>query len=404
MTLIGQFKGVHLLCGVAALTLPLAVFAHKGVAVIYALAALAGLIAAARGALGTWRLPPALTLPLAGFVAWSALSAAWSPSAAASLYQTAILAAVAGGGLALAHVALGLDEAERRQVRRSLAGGFIAALALVTIEGLSGNVLMRMYDPEALVSAINNGAAALAVFFWPAMLALRTEMGWRPAAIVAVATLAALAITPSLSAAIGPLIGLTVIGVLWLWPRMLPGAFIALLGIGVLAAPFLPQFLPDPQRVMAKNDAVSFTVAPRIFIWQSAAERIAEKPLTGWGQNASRFFSRDADKVSLGITTIEPIPLHPHNGILQWWLELGAIGAAFGAAVLMALLAAIARLPSKVDRRGAAATLFTTLFVASISYGIWQGWWMGIYWFAAIFLVAIAEPAPADDDRSRRQA
>jgi O-antigen ligase len=393
-----------MLCLVAALTLPLAVFAHKGVAVLYALAALTGLIAVARGGLGTWRLPAALTLSLAGFIGWSALSAAWSPSAADSLYQTAVLAAFAGGGFALTHVALGLTKAGRQRVRRCLIGGFITALMLLSVESLSGNFLIHLYDPKALVSTINNGAAALTVFFWPAMLALRAEAGWRPAAFVAAATLAALATTPSLSAAIGPLIGLAVIAVLWLWPRMLPRTLIVLLGIGVFAAPFLPQFLPDPQHVMARNDAVSFTFAPRIFIWQNAAERIAEKPVTGWGQNSSRFFSGDQDKVRLGVTTIEPIPLHPHNAILQWWLELGAIGAAFGAAALMALLAAIARSPSKINRLGAAATLFTTLFVASISYGIWQGWWMGIYWFAAIILVAIAEPGRCDNNHIQRQA
>jgi O-antigen ligase len=404
LNLIGQIKVVNLLCAVAALILPLAVFAHKGVAVLFALAALAALVVAARGGLGTWQLPSALTLPLVGFVAWSALSAAWSLSPADSLYQTAVLAAVAGGGLALAHVALGFASAERRRVRRCLIGGFIAALVLVSIESLSGNFLIRLYDPQALTSIINNGAAALAVFFWPVMLALRAEAGWRPAAVVAIATLAALSTTPSLSAALGPLIGLAVIAVLWLWPKMMPRALIVLLGIGVFAAPFLPQFLPDPQRVIARNNAVGYTVAPRIFIWRNTAARIAEKPVTGWGLNSSRFFYGDQDKVSLGATTIEPIPLHPHNGILQWWLELGAIGAAFGAAVLMALLAAIARLPSKANRRGAAATLFTTLFIASISYGVWQGWWIGIYWFAAIFLVAIVEPGPAENDRGRRQA
>jgi hypothetical protein len=77
---------------------------------------------------------------------------------------------------------------------------------------------------------------------------------------------------------------------------------------------------------------------------------------------------------------------------------LGAVGALLCAAILGAALSAIARRLAGVDRAAAAATLFTALFVASVSYGIWQGWWMGVYWLAGILLVAITDgPSGADD-------
>ena len=85
----------------------------------------------------------------------------------------------------------------------------------------------------------------------------------------------------------------------------------------------------------------------RMGYWTYATARIAEHPLKGWGLDASRTFGA-------------AIGLHPHNGAIQAWLELGALGAA-----LMALAWALAFRRLARDDRSlvTAATAVTALVV-----------------------------------------
>src|SRR5207302_1546290 len=53
------------------------------------------------------------------------------------------------------------------------------------------------------------------------------------------------------------------------------------------------------------------------------------------------------------------MPLHPHDAILQWWLELGVVGAALGTAIFawVAWHAGFAGTLSRAGRAGARALL-----------------------------------------------
>ena len=81
----------------------------------------------------------------------------------------------------------------------------------------------------------------------------------------------------------------------------------------------------------------------RMLIWDFTAERIAERPLLGWGMEASRTVpggrgqpeaaALDRMRVTdpgqrrwFAEPHVQILPLHPHNGALQLWLELGAVG------------------------------------------------------------------------------
>jgi O-antigen ligase len=75
-----------------------------------------------------------------------------------------------------------------------------------------------------------------------------------------------------------------------------------------------------------------------------------------------------------------PVSLHPHNGPLQIWLELGAHGAVLAALVWWALFDLCAR-AARNDRPGGAAAggAATAYFViGALSFGVWQEWWLGL--------------------------
>ena len=92
----------------------------------------------------------------------------------------------------------------------------------------------------------------------------------------------------------------------------------------------------------------------------------------------------------------EPLPLHPHNAVLQVWLELGAVGALIGLGLLLAILRAIGRMLDNRLPRAAALGMFTSgLALASFSFGIWQSWWLSSILFSAAFLISTLQPAQA---------
>ena len=73
----------------------------------------------------------------------------------------------------------------------------------------------------------------------------------------------------------------------------------------------------------------------------------------------------------------ELIPLHPHNGVLEVWVELGVIGALGLSLVIWILMRGI---KNRVQDRASAAVLagastgYMTIGLAS--YSIWSSWWM----------------------------
>ena len=69
--------------------------------------------------------------------------------------------------------------------------------------------------------------------------------------------------------------------------------------------------------------------------------------------------------------------LHPHNGALQAWLELGVPGALLLAGCLYFLVTrAGATGAGRATAAATTATILAALSIGSLSYGLWQSWWL----------------------------
>lgn len=116
----------------------------------------------------------------------------------------------------------------------------------------------------------------------------------------------------------------------------------------------------------------------RVEIWQNTLVKIMEKPMLGHGMGSSPYLTAD--------NGTQLLQLHPHNGFLQIWVELGAIGAIFVSLILINLYNVISKIK---DNKLVLLSLMTfvgyfTFF--SVSYGIWQYWFIGSIWVALISL------------------
>ncbi len=395
--IVGPLHPARVLLLLAFLTPPLAVAVPRALAIVLPLAAL--LAAAGAWREGALRWPPRMPVILfAAFLAWSAVSTAWAVHPALVWSVWGQIAALGVAGLVLLGLARDVGDDARLPVGLALALGVVIALGLLSVELATGLVFEKslgelVYTRRPFhIFIFNRGAASLAILVWPAAYAVRLRFGRLAAAALVAATILIVAQFASMAAILGLAVGL----IAWLiaaW-RSRPAAIAlaAAIAVGAAAAPLLPR---TPAVVaLAERRDVSVSIYHRLEIWRFAAEAIAERPLLGWGLNAARDLPGGKKPSPSGHSRL---PLHPHNAFLQWWLELGVVGAALGTALLLVATGGAMRLDSGTDaasrwaRASALALVASGTLVAAVGYGIWQAWWMAALWIAAVLMAATAK-------------
>jgi len=396
----------HILGLAALLAIPVAVFAHKALAPLFAVTAVASL------GLMVWkrRAGPPLPRPFAGLLvlvlAWGLLSAAWSITPGDSAYLTLPLAAIFFGGLVLAAAALRLAGPARRVFEGALCIGVSAGFALLAVEVFSPIALTRLLNTAfwgrdiqvdyTYANYYKNGATVAAILLWPT-LAVLWRRGMRTLAAGLFGFAAFVILKGGSGAGVLGLAGgvgafaVTAVARTHAWK-----VFGVILVAGVLALPFAVRLIPPAYEVERALPLLPNSAFPRIFIWQSASDHVLERPVLGLGLDTARAISKSSDKMLFSWygkdkRQSEPIPLHTHNAVLQVWVELGAVGALLLLAVLFAIIRAIAmHVPAGAGRAACYATFFAAFAVANVSYGFWHNWWQGALWLAAVFAAGAA--------------
>ena len=378
---------------------PLAVLAPLGLAPLLTVAAVALLVAAPRRlrAAGTplWPLA-ALWLALAAF---ALLSATWSILPGHSLAEGARLLAIGIEGLIALAAARALTAADRGRVGAAIVIGAALGAGFLLFELATGAALARWvhgWSRSVIVndSRYDRGVTTLVLILWPAALALRR---WRIFQIVAAATVGfSVLIMTSAASLLALVVGLLGFAIALRAPRLVAGALAAALIVG---AALLPAAIPTYQRtVQIQHDApwIKISGIHRLLIWRFAAERIADRPLLGWGMDASRELpggKRDFGATLLGIKLgpgHDALPLHPHDALLQWRVELGIPGTILCLAIVVWALHRVGwRFGGGREAQAAALGWAATVTViALLSFGIWQEWWLSVIWLTASLLAA----------------
>ncbi|NQV83844.1 MAG: DUF1674 domain-containing protein [Rhodospirillales bacterium] len=404
----------HILGLTAVLFVPVGVFLSKGIAPLFAVAAVLCLV------LGLWRnravpliLGP-VTFALAALVFWALVSWFWSITPDETLKTGITLAATFLGGVVLFAVGATLGKSEKKVLQNGIILGGAIGFSLIAIEFASNawltqvmqkfihnRVTLNVYGD--LTNALNSGMAATALFFWPWAMVMRLRFTPKVSVPAICAGLGLIILTYADAVVLGFALGVVVFAAAIAWPRWALWGLGAVVVAGVLLAPKIPGLLPNPL-VSGPNLAwLTPSSAHRIVIWKNTVGHIEQKPVLGGGFDTARGLYSTKDRVQYtfpkeitGTTAFsvqyEPIPLHPHNAVLQVWLELGGVGALIGLGLLLSILRAIDRTIDSRPHRAAAVGMFTSsLFLSSISFGIWQSWWLSSILLSAAFLIAALE-------------
>jgi exopolysaccharide production protein ExoQ len=388
----------HVLGAAGFLAPILSVYAPLGLAPLLVVVALASLVVC-RLSGDRWPVPRhPVGYILAAALVWGAVTIAWGiEPPRAALSGVLRLALVMVSGLIVVQVAARLPKTERDVTRRWLVTGFALAVVGLVIDRLTDASIRRLLPISPALEAslfvmenFNRGITVLGLLSFPLALIL-----WRRASALGIAAwLVVFAVALSLSSdatklAMGfggvmVLCGLT-------WPRRAVAAAGAIFAVLTLAAPAIVEAIPPPDELPPVGSLpIPNSAHHRLQIWRFTADRVGDRPLFGWGYDSSR--SIPGGSVTLA-SAEAALPLHPHNGMLQWWLELGAVGGVLGAALLAAIAVAIRRYAA--DRLESAAVLgqySAAVVIAALSFGTWQGWWVSALFLSGAFVITAWQP------------
>jgi len=334
---------------------------------------------------------PALIALFAALI-WAAVSTTWSPYHPKPAQEGTIVKLAAMLPLCWSAICAA-RRADLRLVRLALAmfaWGFAALGVILLAEAATHAAIYRaiheaLYQPIRPDLAAKNIAESTFVMalLWP-LAALGAPAKLRPwfalvmAAGAGVTAFRLLSDAPVLAVFVSTLTGLAV----WRWPKGAPRTLAISMAVFFLAAPVLMWGVQASGDIAELRARLPDSWSQRVGYWSHAAGWIADKPLQGWGLDASRMFAPG-------------IQLHPHDDALQIWLELGAIGAITAAVFWGLTLVRLSRPQRDLTTTATAASLAAYLLFGGINFGVWQEWWLGLGALVAILSTLNARAAAA---------
>jgi exopolysaccharide production protein ExoQ len=331
-----------------------------------------------------------------GLAALALLSCLWSIDLSLSLDRSVRLVGEIAFGFVLIASARTLDAQAKNRLGLALACGILLTVLLILGDFAVGHLMFKLVKAKSpTLNHLDRGVTTLAVLVWPAALLLRASGLRMLMLIVLAAVLVATLAMKSDSSKVGLLFASLAAAAIWWQPRLTGATLRIAVPLLVVILPLGALALPPPERLMEHRRELKNSALHRLIIWQFTGRHIAERPLLGWGMETSRALPGGDvhyDLVDGGgyVTQMVSLSLHPHNAILQVWVELGAGGALISALLLAMSARWVTSLP-RGDAALATGALITTLTIALLSFGIWQSWWDAELWLLAALLTAACE-------------
>jgi len=379
------------LFGIMLLSLAVGLLAPRTLSFLPALTGLLGVIYA----YAVTRTLPSLDIKLFGFFAalclLAAASAFWAPNQDFSLERSGKLAGLFFSAAPLFLFTGLLNPSMAKKEMLTIAVAIICALAgfAIVFEYNTMFALTRLVVdtsggiPDSIRHGflINRNTIFLITLALPVLLFLYTsDLARRKKQIfiglLLASVTAALCYSMSQTAQISALIAILAI----FYPAhkkfarrlLMAGVVICMLAAPLFAPAAQRAFFPDPN-VEPTGFLRSASIPHRLEVWSFVSEKITQKPLLGWGVDATRFLY--SDKIMRHMNTNNV--LHPHNAVLQIWVEYGFTGILLAIGFVIYLLLKIDHLPPLLQR------YYTMLFIVFLSilstgYGLWQAWLLGM--------------------------
>lgn len=315
-----------------------------------------------------------LGLAALAFLGWCGLSLFWSPFPALSWrtireFLPALIAAYL-----LARLAPGRLPPSAAK----LAAGVLAFTGIYVVASLAAGLpIQRALGQRVAEFVFNRPVMTMALVALP-LTTLLLSAGQRIAALIAASiSLAAILGSVSGAAKLGLAAGLTMLILAWIVPRRVALGLAALgLGLAVALAPIEGELLHRLMPDTLHERLIQSSSRARVAIARSFGAAVAGDPWRGAGYGTAARFAEAPVAAALEpeVRTLLAVG-HPHNSFLQIWAELGIVGAALAAAVLLLTLNSLAGLP-QAGFAAALGLIAGASAIAFVEHGAWQPWWV----------------------------
>ena len=336
-------------------------------------------------------------------ILWVMVSCLWSINFANSFFSAVKFSTEFLLGILLIGNITKLDT-NREKLERILIASLLASGIIFFIESLTGGkasiafkeLIQKKEAQVFLLHNLDRGMALLTLVSW-VVISIFLKGGNRAAAfLLYFALLEGLSFSDNLAALVAHFIA----GGVFLLTRLTilrnPKILSFLLLISSLSM-IIFAFKINPLKISEKNEVLPISAKHRLFIWNFVAKNSKEYPLLGIGFNSSKKFPvTDSQIIELFGQKLHPLPLHPHNNILQVYFELGAIGLILYLSLACKYLGIIGKNYKTTSSRNkdlicSLYACFSVYFIiAMISYNVWQSWWLfSALWIAALYSMLI---------------
>lgn len=347
------------------------------------------------------------TAALAGiFLLWSFLTVVWSPTQPwvswTKTATTLFLAAIVIGAVARMP-----RDTQWRYLGPVLLAAVTLLLLLIVERATDGALIGLARDTDTAfqrITALSGGLVLLCCSAFSLAVIFSSYVGTRLAGLTWLIAVTGIAFSfPMDAEMVALLCGGIAFALVFRLGQMAAIVLLVLMTTGMLGWGFLAETAARAgwhHWLMANVDP---NWGYRIEIWRYVSELGRARFFEGHGFDATRVLGQTAALLPSfeGKTSF----LHPHNGMLQLYLELGAVGVTLFLTVCGAGLAAFLRQkPTPLALATVTGTIVTTGIVWSLSFGVWQEWWLAVIGLVAcstILACRTTAPPPHPTGRKR---
>ncbi len=161
------------------------------------------------------------------------------------------------------------------------------------------------------------------------------------------------------------------------------------------------QVLIDNKEIAQSNSWLENAyIGNRLEIWNFVINYAMNNPLYGYGIESTNYVPAfEHDYIYQKKATV----LHPHNFSVQIWMEFGVIGVTLAVVIMALMIRYISKIEDLTIKK-----IITTLFIivilsASMTYGLWQGWWLGEFIFLMGLSVMVSNTKILNENISARK-
>ena len=326
---------------------------------------------------------------------WALVTTLWAKYPISSLMTSLKILALVVLGLYWCRLTLSVPQQTRKSLITALIVGFLFGL-LFLIGDIWFKNPWQIFWGKSSAKALAQGSLLISLVAWPIILwVLR-----RPYSIYGrIGLLVSLLISifwvllqiDCDTSFIGLFMGICVFLGTLSFPRLTSFGMRLFVPIIIISFPFISLFAFKPEHIPTYNTYLhEISFIDRFYIWNDVAATILEHPWKGIGVDGTRYHEKNQELREWQFIDeagkkhkiqTQRFGIHPHNAILQLWLELGFVGFILGILLPCQVLRQIYCTNLSLVEKAVSSGLFTGVFlVVWVNLGFWQNWWIAALW------------------------